>query len=128
MRLVWKRIRELFCIYTFDYQNVQIRYNLRTLIISAAQVERSKLRDKWKRVYYEENDSEGAHSFIKKEAAITRALRKSICMCEVCGTAKKDMVLSPDLETWFCVDCYELNRVYYQKTERGRLFPKIFCN
>ncbi len=49
-------------------------------------------------------------------------------MCEVCGTAKKDMVLSPDLETWFYIDCYELNRVYYQKTERGRLFPKIFCN
>ncbi len=61
-----------------DPQLQKIRYNLRTLIISAAQVERSKLRDKWKRVYYEENDSEGAQSFIKKEDAITRALRKSI--------------------------------------------------
>ncbi len=111
-----------------DPQLQRVRYNLRMLIIEAAHVERNKLREEWKMVYYEEHDHDRAQQINKKIDAITRALRKSICMCQVCGTAKEDMVLSPDLKTWFCVDCYELNREYYKETKDGKLFPYIFSN
>lgn len=111
-----------------DPQLQKVRYNLRMLIIKAAFVKTNRLREEWKRVYYKEHDSERAQQINKRIDTITRALRESICMCKVCGTAKKDMVLSPDLKTWFCVDCYELNRVYHKKTKYGKSFPYIFCN
>jgi len=100
-----------------------VRYNLRTLIIKAAQMQRARLRNEWKRVYYEEHDHGKAQQINKEKDAITRALRKSICMCNVCGTASKDMIFSPRLKTWFCINCYELNKEYYKTTEYGKSFP-----
>lgn len=86
------------------------------LIIKAAQSARAKLRKEWKRLYYEEKDHDEARKINQEKDAISRALSKSICMCAACGSAKKDMVFNPNLKSWLCVNCYDLNQEYYRTT------------
>lgn len=99
----------------------KLRYNLRMVIIKEAHIRKSMLRKKWKE-YWEMGNLERAQDFANEEQEISRSINSSICICHVCGSAKKDMVYNPELKTWFCIDCYELNRRYYRSHGQPQLF------
>jgi len=99
-----------------------VRYNLRMLIIKAAQEKRFQLSERF-RSLIPGGDMERMAEIHRQEERITHDLRKSICMCKVCGSAKEDMIYSPVTKTWFCVYCYERNQDFYRNTKDARLFP-----
>ena len=70
-----------------------------------------------------QSDQDYAKGLLNKMNKIDKLLYNSICLCKVCGSAKKDMMYCPPLEAWFCVDCYELNREYYKNTKCAELYP-----
>ncbi|KKK42876.1 hypothetical protein LCGC14_1101390 [marine sediment metagenome] len=88
----------------------KIRNNLRGLILDAASEKMSQLREL--DTYYEHlGEKEKAHEVTKEVQEILVALKKSICMCEVCGTTKEDMIYVPKYKSWFCIACAKMNRV-----------------
>jgi len=99
----------------------KLRFNLRMIIIKEAQIRKSMLREKWKE-YWEMGNLERAQDFAIEKQEISRSINSSICICHVCGSARKDMVYNPKLQTWFCTDCYGINTRYYR--ERGQ--PQLF--
>jgi hypothetical protein len=114
-------------------RNLQkIRYALRMVIIRWAHSIESGLGEKWKEIWWDCNGRQRDPSFAEREHAqviqaekqkISRALDKSICICPVCGSAKKDMIFNPKLSIWFCIDCYDNNKRYYKRTIEKDLFP-----
>jgi len=87
----------------------KVRNNLRMLIVEAASERKSRLREL--DTYYERRgEKEKAFEVNKEVQKITVALKKSICMCEVCGTGKEDMVYIPKYKSWFCVACAKMNQ------------------
>jgi len=88
----------------------KIRYNLRMLIIKAVEVKNSQLRKEFSRLYKMGNKEE-AHKVNKEIQKNTSDLGRSICVCEVCGTAKEDLLYIPKYKSWFCVACAKLDRI-----------------
>ena len=39
--------------------------------------------------------------------------RKSICECPICSSQDKDMVYIDFHEEWYCIECYENDRIWY---------------
>ncbi len=39
--------------------------------------------------------------------------RKSICECPICSSQEKDMVHIDFHEEWYCIECYENDRIWY---------------
>jgi len=88
----------------------KVRYNLRSLIAKAVEVKNSRLREAFSSLY-KLGLREEAHEVNKEVQKNSSDLRRSICMCEVCGTAKEDLLYIPKYKSWFCVACAKMNRV-----------------
>ena len=99
----------------------KLRYNLRMIIIKEAHMRKSMLRKKWKE-YWEMGDRERAQDFAIEKQEISRSINNSICICHVCGSTKKNMVYNPELKTWFCIECYGINKSFYRKRGQPQLF------
>jgi len=53
--------------------------------------------------------------YITKINQLMRLLRRSICMCAVCGRPDRDMTYVPWMKSWICLNCYELDPDWYEK-------------
>ena len=80
------------------------------LIIKAVEEKNSCLRD-LDRFYESKGDKEKARKTNKEVQKNSSDLGRSICVCVVCGTAKKDMAYVPEHQSWFCIDCAKMNRI-----------------
>lgn len=54
---------------------------------------------------------------------LNSAFSKSILFCPVCMKMDKDMTYNPVLEEWFCMECYEENRIFEIEQGRPDLYP-----
>jgi len=48
---------------------------------------------------------------------------RSIIKCPVCMKLDKDMTYNPYYEGWYCIECYEANRVFNIEEGRPDLYP-----
>lgn len=88
----------------------RIRNNLRSVIISACSVEKSKSLDI-------ENGDES------KFWAIERPLRASILLCPACFQSDKDMTYNPVRKEWYCTGCYAELKKGFTKEGQPEQFP-----
>lgn len=64
-----------------------------------------------------------------KVQTLQRALDASICKCAKCASSASDMIYNPQLEKWFCVDCYEELHEWYKthpNSTESRHAPNLF--
>lgn len=115
-----------------DARLQNLRYNLRKLLILESKRRLKEISDNWKRIWWDNDNLPQEPSKLERiqsrglqteMSSIREMLNKSICICPACGSAKKDMVFNPELETWSCIECYQLCRRYYKDTIDKSLFP-----
>ncbi len=95
------------------YKNERVKkfaYNLRKLIIDVVMGEWSRLcveqRGKPTSVYLKIED---------ERSDLLRMLRASIYECPCCHQAERDMYFNGPMQEWFCTQCVQKYRDYYQK-------------
>jgi len=103
----------------------KIAFNLRTLIQKAVMDEWSRLGKEQKEFRSEAYRHKMSH--LRSEALakcadiedersdLYRALGISICLCSGCSQTDGDMVYNVPLKEWYCTDCAQEYREYYQK-------------
>jgi hypothetical protein len=93
---------------------INLRNFLRRILINKIHSEIRKLSKKFTRKYIDETEPveyEGEGIDIQnKKRELDKLRKRSICQC-TCGSAKDDMVYYPPYNAWYCVDCYEKNRM-----------------
>lgn len=90
----------------------EIRDTLRYIIVEEVYKELGELNDEIMEYPVEEKNIRVP--IIRKKQALRRALDASICICPICKSQASDMIYNPQLEKWFCVDCYEHNHEWYK--------------
>ena len=88
----------------------RLRNNLRSLIITACSIEKSKSLDIG-------NGDED------KFWAIETPLRESILLCPACFQTDKDMTYNPVRKEWYCTECYAELKVGFTEEGRSEQFP-----
>lgn len=91
----------------------KIAFNLRSLI-------RKAVVDKWMKLHREKikNKSQAERIAIENERSyLYRALQASICECSSCRQVDKDMVYNAPLEEWYCTQCAQEYRDFYNKNK-----------
>ena len=105
-----------------DSKLQRIRNNFRSLFASA-------VNDRWNRLFDEMGKlrytQEGVRRPISKFSAdelvkfralqknqneLTGLLNRSICSCIVCGKGERDMVYNKPYNSWYCTECYGMER------------------
>lgn len=90
----------------------KIAYNLRKLIVRAVMNEWMKLlREKKNKLMLECVRIENERS------DLYRALQTSICKCASCRHSDKDMVYNAPLKEWYCTQCAQDYREFYQENK-----------
>lgn len=89
----------------------KIRNNLRLLLLEWLNSELNKLFNEYKTTM--------SRDLLRKMQDLRRVGMKSICKCMTCGSSKKDMYYNQILQEWYCVDCFSINKEFYQKRMSG---------
>ena len=112
----------------------KIRNELRNLLFSAKSAKIHEILDKKQELQQTEGFWDENHPNYKtlhkktqelsiQENKLSSAFSKSIIFCPVCMKMDKDMTYNPYYEEWYCMECYEANRVFYIEEGRPDLYP-----
>ncbi len=94
-----------------------VRDNLRALILSAINDKKGKLYNRRKNLLFNEKGVKilvsdlGPQDLALYEELgeewweLERRLRRSILLCPLCNSTRKNMVYNPKEDAWFCVEC-----------------------
>lgn len=110
----------------------KIRNNLRNLIIQTYHSQWKKIHDKWRSYLF---NSDGSRRDIddlssielvqfrdlqEQENQLSNSLDRSILICAACGKGERDMVYNKAYNTWYCTECYGMERSVAQKRVKIR--------
>jgi len=95
----------------------RIRNNLRRILIKAVYDEIEILRN-YASLYSSPNElppEEEVELYYLQgtKHELSSLISKSICECPICSSQDKDMVYIDFHKEWYCVECYENDRIWY---------------
>lgn len=109
----------------------KLRLNLRMVLIKAVSSEWNKLHEKQKKYLYDSLGNAKKMDVFEKEQfrkiergkqLLLRMENRSVCRCPSCQKTDRNMIFNPELQTWYCIDCYEINKSFYRKRGQPQLF------
>lgn len=110
----------------------RIRNSLRSIFIESILVEMKKFRDQRRKLVVSPDGSRKTvddlsqkelkqfRQLQEQENLLSSALDKSILICVACGKGNRDMVYNKSYDAWYCTECYDMHRVYAERTVRSR--------
>jgi len=90
----------------------KIRDALRKAIVDATYDRLSEIMDEQGK--YPVEEKEKLIPLVRKEQALRRALKASICICPICNSQTSDMIHNPHNKSWYCLDCYQELHEWYK--------------
>jgi hypothetical protein len=93
---------------------INLRNSIRYILVNAVFDEVDKLIEEGKKFNNWNELSESKKSecikLENKKRELDKLRQRSICQC-TCGSSKRDMVYYPPYNAWYCVKCYEEDRM-----------------
>ena len=59
----------------------------------------------------------------KKRERINRMIEDSICICNSCMKADRNMTFNPIEKNWYCDECYVRIKAFYHGKKEEKYFP-----
>jgi len=112
----------------------KVRDNLRRIFLEAVSLKWRELNNKRKQLKFNidgtrrvlddfsSDELQDYRAYQTQQNELRKLADKSICKCNACGKADRDMVYNKAYNAWYCTECYGLERTSAQ--ERAKVPQK----